>query len=128
MRLVGFLKTFLVKIFSQTNPKMKTIFFRFQRFQLKTRKNENAVIFPILLSLSFFLLSIDSKPSVSPFFVSAFLLSHTKPFPYTSLHRSCSATPPPLLHRTTTATTPFPVDNLLVRFVSCLLFSPFFAS
>ena len=48
------LETFLEQIFSQTNQKMKTIFFRFQHFQLKTRKNENAVIFPILFSLFLF--------------------------------------------------------------------------
>ena len=37
MRLVGFLKTFSVKIFSQTNQKLETIKSHFQCFQLKPK-------------------------------------------------------------------------------------------
>ena len=131
MCLVGFLETFSVKIFSQTNQKMKTIKFRFQCFQFLLFSHPFQFFPYTSLSLSFFLLSTDNKPNsvtYASFSLSiTFFLSKTS-LPHTSLRRSYSTTPPPLLRRTTTAATPFPVDNLLVRFASCLLFSPFFAS
>ena len=80
MRLVGFLKTFSVKIFSQTNQKLKTIK---SRFQPHFGSNENAVARNVILSksknafpfenaFSMFLFLKSRKPEVKPNMFSKF--------------------------------------------------------
>ena len=89
MRLVEFLK-----IFSQTNQKMKTIFFS---FSVENTKKWKCGFFPYssLYFFSFLHRQPTLRLSISCLCVSS--LSH-KPFPHTSLHRSCSATLPPQHH------------------------------
>ena len=121
MCLVGFLKIFSLKIFSQTNQKMKTIFFVFNVFSRKHEKNENAdfsrtrhslsfflpsTLFPILLTLFLFFFPPQTTNPQSLHFLSLHFFSFTRNHSLTPLsidptpphHHHCSAAPLPPQH------------------------------